>query len=95
MFIKEGRILCMESFRKYMIVGTNKGSLIVFDAETKKRENVIKLKDAVLSLKVLPKKGCILVGLACGELMICSTNEITSAGIIYLNNIYVDKSYFT
>jgi len=89
MHIKEGRILCMESCMKYMVVGTSKGSLIVFDAETKKRKNVIQLKDAVLSLKVLPKKSCILLGLACGEMMLCSANELTCAGIyIYFSSFF-------
>lgn len=87
MFIKEGRIFCMESFRNFMLVGTSKGYVIVFNAETKTRHNVVTFNDAVISVKVLPDKMHIVVGLACGDLFHTSTDQLLKGGEYLLDVI--------
>ena len=70
----------MESFRQYMLVGTSKGYVIVFNADTKTRHNVISFNDAVLSLKVLPNRMHIVVGLASGDLFAATTDQLLKGG---------------
>ena len=83
MMLTEGRVLCMENYQKYIIVGTFYGYVIVFDAETKTKLNKIKLKDAVPCIKVLPTKDRIVLGLANGEMMSGSIAKLINGGILY------------
>ena len=76
MFVKEGRILCMEPYKNFMLVGTNKGYVIVFHADTKKRHNVVSFNDAVLSMKVLSSKDSVVLGLASGDLYVAAGNDL-------------------
>ncbi|XP_066910752.1 leucine-rich repeat serine/threonine-protein kinase 2-like isoform X2 [Clytia hemisphaerica] len=76
MFVKEGRILCMEPYKHFMMVGTNKGYVIVFHADTKKRHNVVTFNDAVLSMKVVSSKDSIVLGLASGDLHVAAGKDL-------------------
>lgn len=90
MFIKEGRIFCMENIRQYMLVGTSKGYVIVFNADTKTRHNVIPFDDAILSLKVLPDRMHIVVGLASGDLYVATTKELLNGGKNFSSTFYTN-----
>lgn len=76
MIVTEGRILCMESYKKYIIVGTGRGFVIVFDANTKSKESKIKLQHSILSLKIIPTKEQIVVGLLGGDLLVGSIRNL-------------------
>ena len=79
MIVKEGRILCMESFEKYIMIGTSDGAIVVFDGEKKEKMFTFHFNDSVLCMKILSDHRLV-VGLADGSMLVFPMQKLIRGG---------------
>ena len=88
MILRDERILCMCAVANdFILAGTQKGNILVFDGRTQKQLNTIHdLGDSVLCLKVYSyDKLCLVIaGLANGEIAVYNGMQFRDPGMVNL-----------
>ena len=86
MILKEERILCMcVACDNLVLVGTKKGNIVVFGAQSHERVNTITgLGDSVLCLSIYSKdnKHFVVAGLANGQVVVFDGSQLLQSGEI-------------
>ena len=95
MLVKEGRILCMATCDNYIIVGTKKGLIIVYDGALKERSHCLEqLDDSVLCIKLVTSSDILVAGLANGNLAVYKASHLVLRGklLFHIRTYYQQRT---
>ena len=99
MFLRDERVLCICIIKDQMVIaGTQKGNIVVFDAESHEQLNTVTdLGDSVLCLKMycVDNRYLVIAGLANGHVAIFNGNDFANASKYVYKEEFEDIFLFT